>query len=507
MTNIGIACFNYFGGKNLLFASDTNASWLKETYDIRDLFGELVTFKPNDFVILLSPCSTGMQIIISKMIMSHYGDNLSVYLHLPFGIDIDGETLNSIVEYIISAIKLNSKDGIINCLNAIAEKQFSILDEQEDIEYKTSEKLAYRHLKNDDLPKIFGNVFQSYYYDYKYIFLALDIQTVANVENKQDLTFKPIIPIHKEDVFDNNQESETEPYSQNFPYDHDISSNEDFEEPQYTSEWLKKNVKIRGWLSFFIFLMVLGGIISAIYPIATFNPLDYANNFWLEATDIFTGLSFLGIAIYSAYLFLNCKPNAVFYSRAYVVIVLLSNFLSLITGAVDELGYQSGVKVAGRVIGGLIWLLYLNYSKQVKTVIPVSFRKVSKLDIGIIAGVIIMPFLLFSIGVIQLNYTSDSNSVGYLQTEIRNTELADDERTDGRVVFTIPEGFTCERKDVEADGDVLALFIINNDKIGSCTMCSNYDMDTSDAHFDVYWSSSKEKNAYKYTEYDVDRGT
>ncbi len=514
MTNIGIACFNYYGGRSLLYAPAPNASWLKETSDIRELFGELITFKPNDFVLLLSPCSTGMQIIISKMIMSHYGDNLSVYLHLPFGIDIDGKTLNSIIEEIISAIKLNSKDGIINCLNTIFQKQFPILDEQEDIEYKTSEKLAYRHLKSDDLFKIFGNVFQSYYYDYKYIFLALDGQTVANIENKQDLTYKPLISNNKKtDIGDNNSDNEAEPDSHKSSSEH--TNINDTEKSEYTSAWLKKNTTIRGWLLFFLCTILFSGIIKGINTFTSFNAQDYAGIFCLEATDLFSGLAFAGLALYTVCLFFNRKPNAVFFYKAYVIIVFLTTLLQMRNiqeenpeiqnmPISETISYYVGY-VLGIVLVCGIWLSFIINSNQVKKVIPKTFRTVSKIDIGIIAGIIIIPVLLFTIGRIQIR--SISNSYDSLETEMNEIVLADNERTDGRVIFTIPEDFTCEKKVVSADGAEIAVFILKNNKIGSCSMCSNYDINISDENFDDYWTNSKVEEAYNYTEYDVNRGT
>ena len=96
---------------------------------------------------------------------------------------------------------------------------------------------------------------------------------------------------------------------------------DEFGEPKYTREWLKSNTEIHGWLSFFFFAIILGGIISAIYPIATYNAADYGYNGWLGAVDVFTGLSMLGIAVYTVYAFTHRKPNAVFYGRFYVILV------------------------------------------------------------------------------------------------------------------------------------------------------------------------------------------
>lgn len=43
------------------------------------------------------------------------------------------------------------------------------------------------------------------------------------------------------------------------------------EEEEITSESLLETTRIHGWLSFFLFSIFVGGLVSAIYPIITFN--------------------------------------------------------------------------------------------------------------------------------------------------------------------------------------------------------------------------------------------
>ena len=279
---------------------------------------------------------------------------------------------------------------------------------------------------------------------------------------------------------------------------------DEFGEPIYTSEWLKENTNIHGWLSFFFFAIAVGGIISAVYPIATFNAADYAGNMWLGAIDILLGIGMLAIAIYTIYAFTQRKPNAVFYGRLYVVLVFVTNIISLIGNPDAGLG---GVKQTFKgIIWGIIWFLYLLYSEQVQEVIPKSFRKVSKFEWGVLASIIIVPFLCYAIGMSNLNAEVENRES--LEAEIREVPLADNERTDGRVIFTIPEGFNCESEEVEAmPGSKLTVYNLSNDNIGSCTMCSDYDTDTSAKNFDEYWNSWEGEEDKKLPKTNVDRGS
>ena len=279
---------------------------------------------------------------------------------------------------------------------------------------------------------------------------------------------------------------------------------DEFGEPIYTSEWLKDNTNIHGWLSFFFFAIAVGGLISAVYPIATFNAANYAGNMWLGAIDILLGVGMLAIAIYTIYAFTQRKPNAVFYGRLYVVLVFVTNIISLIGNPDAGLG---GVKQTFRgIIWGIIWFLYLLYSEQVQEVIPKSFRKVSKFDWGVLAAIIVIPFLCFAMGMSNLN--SEVENRESLEAEIREVPLADNERTDGKIIFAIPDGFQCESEEIEPmPGSKLMLFSLNNESVGNGTICSDYDNDSSIKNFDEYWKGWEGEDDKKYPKTNVDRGS
>ncbi|MCD8235208.1 MAG: DUF2569 family protein [Prevotellaceae bacterium] len=272
----------------------------------------------------------------------------------------------------------------------------------------------------------------------------------------------------------------------------------------YSSEWLRFNTSVSGWLSFFLFAITAGGLISAVYPIATFNAADYANNLCLGAVDIITGIFMLAVAVYTVFAFTKRKPNAVFWGRIYVILVFLTNIFVLISGSVEDTGLQSASRSFKSVIWGVVWFLYLANSKQVQRVIPKTFRKTSKKDWGILSGIIILPVFLYCVGYAQIASLVDIRSAQ--EAELRKTVLASNERTDGRVIFTIPDGFECESEIVSVEGVDITLFSISNEYIGNGNMCADYDTDKSESNFDDYWENWKDGDVNIYGTKDVARG-
>ena len=169
----------------------------------------------------------------------------------------------------------------------------------------------------------------------------------------------------------------------------------------YTSEWLKSNTQIKGWLIFFLLAIFVGGLISAISSFTNFNAADYGGNIWIGAVDIFIGVCLFAIAIYTIYAFIQRKPNALFYGRLYVFLVFTTNIISAFGG---DLEFGTVKQVVRGVIWSIIWFFYLLLSNQVQRVIPKSFRKVKTSDWSILAVFIMIPILCFAIGVANLNF-------------------------------------------------------------------------------------------------------
>lgn len=506
--HIETACFHCSGGRQMIYASNREAEWLNHVMDVRTCYDKLFGKTSGTSILLLSPVKTGIMLIVSKIIPNRLGDNLTAYLNIPYGMDISGDSLQGIVFDVISALAQNRKDAVSSCLSSVSKTEYEIL-----IDEKPSQSIinnyAYRIVNsgtgNGSLVNVLNNLFQDYYFQYQYTFLAVDDQSVANKDLHTDLTNYPINnwrPI-KEQFTEKINKVEDYTTLTKEPSGETPLSN-DSQPVEITSEWLKSNTEIHGWLSFFFFAIIVGGLISAIYPIATFNAADYAGNFCLGAVDIVTGLLILAVAGFTVYSFVNRKPNAVFWGKTYVALVFLTNLFVLISGSTEENGLQSVTQVVRSFIWGIIWFLYLTFSNQVQDVLPKSFRKVSSTDWALVAASVLLPVFLFIVGYSQINSLVDSRT--NQETELRKTELSYNQRTDGRVIFTIPDSFECESQVVDIEGTSATVFSINNDEIGSCTMCSDYDSDKSIENFDSYWNSWKDEDIRNYSTDNVNRG-
>lgn len=188
----------------------------------------------------------------------------------------------------------------------------------------------------------------------------------------------------------------------------------------YTSEWLKSNTQIKGWLIFFLFAIFVGGLISAISSFTNFNAEDYGGNLWIGSIDIFIGVCLFAIAIYTIYAFAQRKPNALFYGRLYVFLVFATNIISAFGGDLDFATIKSVIR---GIIWSIVWFFYLLLSNQVQRVIPKSFRKVKTIDWSIFAIFIMILIFCIGIGVAKLN--SIDSSLGNFETESNEISLAD----------------------------------------------------------------------------------
>ncbi len=507
--HIETACFHYSGGCEMIFVSNREAEWIRTIPDIRECYGKLFDKESGSSVVMLSPVKNGIILTISKMIPNRYGDNLTAYLYIPNALDISGETLQGIVFDVISSLAHNRKDVVGSCLSTISGSEYEQLSHL-NFEKTTTNSYAYRKVQSgtrgNSLSLVLNNLFQDYYLQYKYIFLAIDNQHIANPEQYKDLTDYPLNNWRTVQDKDLEETSECDSNSRN--EENTYNNEPDRPESQtveITSEWLKANTEIHGWLSFFFFAIILGGLFSAIYPIVTFNASDYAGNFCLGAVDIVTGLLLLAVAGFTVYSFVNRKPNAVFWGKVYVVLVFLTNVFVLIGGAMEDSGFLSTKYVIRSVIWGVIWFLYLSFSEQVQEIIPKSFRKISSTDWAMLATSVLLPIFLFVVGYSQINSLVNSRTTQ--EIELKKTELAYNQRTDGRVIFTIPDGFECDSQVIDVEGVNATLFRINNDEIGNCTMCSDYDTDKSIKNFDSYWEGWKDEDINNYSSDNVDRGT
>ena len=218
------------------------------------------------------------------------------------------------------------------------------------------------------------------------------------------------------------------------------------ENEKITSEWLKANTKISGWLVFFlVVVMGIGGLKRGLSLIAV-NMSDYDNIFCFAAIDIFMGVVSILMSLYVIYSFLNRFPEAVFWARANIILIIALALWNLFMGLIVDglLTEREKIGTVSSLLGGGLSLLYLALSRQVQEVIPKSFRKVSKADWIILAAIILIPVVLSVIGVAQLVASAtDSQGIEVIEEVSQNADSLNYEETE-QVKFIVPKEFSCD---------------------------------------------------------------
>ena len=261
------------------------------------------------------------------------------------------------------------------------------------------------------------------------------------------------------------------------------------EEFVYTSEYLKQNTKIQGWLSFFLFTVVVGGLLSVVYPLFTFNLAEYDNNIFLALADPLFGLMSFLLACYTLHAFVNRQPNAVFLAKMYIIAVFASNLLALIGGEYEPTGFGSAPRLVRSLIWSGICFAFLLNSNNVEEVCPKEYRQKKNLDIYIAIAFIAFPLLIVAISLTNELSTRSKQEA----TLIQNAVLAENEYTDGKVIFARPSGFSCQKTEVEG----LQIYNLECESIGNITLCSDYDDNRSEQNVRSYWKEWEDEDVKK----------
>jgi hypothetical protein len=256
------------------------------------------------------------------------------------------------------------------------------------------------------------------------------------------------------------------------------------------------NQSIKGWLVFFLCSIGLGGVISAVFPIFTYNVSEYGESHFFAIGDVVLGVLLLALSCYTIYSFSKRKPNAVFLGKMYVIIVFATNVISLIGGEFETTGLGSLTQVVRGLIWCVVWYLYLTFSTQVKEIIPKSYRKVFNRDYYIIAAFVVVPLLFIGLGIGELTKNNQESEAEFIAT----SNLAYNEYTDSRMIFTKPLGFTCEKYEIE--NPKITIFNLEYNDEATVTICSDYDSDISASNFNFYWKNWNDESleGVKYQE-------
>ena len=173
----------------------------------------------------------------------------------------------------------------------------------------------------------------------------------------------------------------------------------------------------------------------------------------------------------------------------YIIAVFASNLLALIGGEYEPTGLGSAPRLVRSLIWSGIWFAFLLNSNNVEEVCPQEYRQKKNLDIYIAVAFILFPLLIVAISLTSELSTRSNQETALLQ----NVVLADNEYTDGKVVFARPSGFTCQQ--TEAEG--IKFFNLECESVGSITLCSDYEDNRSEQNVRTYWKKWEDEDLKK----------
>ena len=227
--------------------------------------------------------------------------------------------------------------------------------------------------------------------------------------------------------------------------------------------------------------------------IVQFNRGEVGGNWFLALVDPVFGVMLFLLACYTLYSFIQRKPDAVFLAKTYVVAVFVSGFFALIVNAVSGEEAFDLKEITRPLVSGVVWFVFLCVSTRVEEVIPTEYRHIDKTDMAIIGALIGIPIVCLAIGFVQLRYNSNNQEKQDAEF-LEKVVLADGEYTDGRVVFKCPEGFACEKMEMEGT----AFYNMETDTQGITIVSEYNDVDTQ-ANADAYWKDSTEEALKEYS--------
>lgn len=312
-----------------------------------------------------------------------------------------------------------------------------------------------------------------------------DVTTLANEDFVED------VHIVEPEVHDNEDTSATS-----------IDFDNETDEFVYTSEWLKENTSIGGWLTFFLFSVGLSGITSLVMFFLQSKVEVYGDSTFLFYADALFILASVCLAGYIIYAFINRKPNAVFWARIYLAFLIINHVLTFIGESTD--GPATGAypySIRAAVIC-VIWLFYTVYSSQVEEIIPKEFRRISKHDWIVFGSWVFFYILTFVIGFMtELNKYSEPSALTTQETLSSNQtfltkldNLSENQRSDGTIIFKVPQSFVANTLSWEKENTGKhAYFELDNEKEGiMCQVFSDYDTNDSQSNFNSYWKNWKD---------------
>lgn len=253
----------------------------------------------------------------------------------------------------------------------------------------------------------------------------------------------------------------------------DAETKEDLEtEEVISAESLKEETSIGGWLMFFLVTLVASMLYSCYDIFNTLKPLSGLSGGGVEFfkfSTIFEVVCEACFSVFIIYSFLERKSYTVFITKAYLVLIVVTNLLIMMICSHNDVNYAT---ILRNIVYGIIWFFYICYSTQVENVIPSEYRKKTRISYFAILMLCFVILLLIcslvSLNPTGVHYTNnksvlaDSTNLGFGPTDTNNSvstynitesDLKTGEYTDGRIAFTPPQNCKIEELPDSATGE------------------------------------------------------
>ena len=135
----------------------------------------------------------------------------------------------------------------------------------------------------------------------------------------------------------------------------------------------KKERGIKGWLAFFVYIWVgLGSVFSFFFMLITL--IRFRADMDVSILLLFYEVIPLIVAIVTVRSFVLEKNNAVSLARTFLVLCAFKAFIVFVLCGIAKVNNWFYIYFFGIYVQCVIWLIYLNHSKQVEYVIPLETR-------------------------------------------------------------------------------------------------------------------------------------
>lgn len=245
--------------------------------------------------------------------------------------------------------------------------------------------------------------------------------------------------------------------------------------------------KIRGWLLFFLICFVgIGSVASLGSNIIHFDPDAFA----LSIADVVLGALYFLVGLFTIIAFVRRDSDAVFLAKTYIISCFLINIFTLVFLDEDDLGSSKDIaQMIRSIIWCGIWYIFMFCSSQVQQRIPKWYRRTKTRDWVLVAVLVLWPFATIGVAIKEA-VNSPAERI------FEDWELADNQRTDGIVILTIPEGNECEMTETD---DQKVFKIVDNENGEQSIIVSTYDDNATQSYFDELWGYSTENlNGHSY---------